>query len=516
MQRIDRRAITVVDARADHGATGDGTTDDTAAIAAAIAAAGAGGTTLLPKGTYIVTPSGASTPALTLSGARASLIAEPGTTIKLKTGSPSNSIALYVTGTDVTVRGVGFDLNAQAAAFGVEIRSNAHRATVAGCRVINGTASGSIAIRVDSANDVLIDGNHTVGCVWGVITANTTSPTRLVITGNAFDGTGVTGGDGVEINTPSGAASDVTVDGNVVSNYASSASTNGLGIAFAHVTRGAIANNMVTNCGLDGIHVEDGSTDITITGNVVSGCGRSGIAVNSANAARLTRGIVIDANVVDGCLTASGSAGIGIEGTEAQYDCVVSDNIVRACGRASATCYGIYLNTASYNHRVTNNIVSNTTGATTAGIRVDASTNVLLQGNRCYDDQGSPTQDHGVTIHGNQVDLHVLDNDLTGNGTAGIDLASIGMTTRVVYRNNAGHVTEASGTGSIASGATSATVTHGLAVTPTRIDVTLRENPTNDVGLMWVDTIGATTFAVNCRSDPGASNLDFGWIAEVA
>ena len=70
-----------------------------------------------------------------------------------------------------------------------------------------------------------------------------------------------------------------------------------------------------------------------------------------------------------------------------------------------------------------------------------------------------------------------------------------------------------SGTGSIGSGTTAATVTHGCAFTPTidQIIVTLAENPTNDPGIIWVDTIGATTFAVNCRSDPGASNLDFGW-----
>jgi len=69
------------------------------------------------------------------------------------------------------------------------------------------------------------------------------------------------------------------------------------------------------------------------------------------------------------------------------------------------------------------------------------------------------------------------------------------------------------GTGSIANGTTSATVTHGAGFTPTlqQIMIALGENPTNDPGIIWVDTIGATTFRVNCRNDPGASNLDFGW-----
>ena len=70
-----------------------------------------------------------------------------------------------------------------------------------------------------------------------------------------------------------------------------------------------------------------------------------------------------------------------------------------------------------------------------------------------------------------------------------------------------------SGTGTIANATTSVNVTHGCGYTPTidQITITLAENPTNDPGIIWIDTIGATTFKVNCRADPGASNLDFGW-----
>jgi hypothetical protein len=79
--------------------------------------------------------------------------------------------------------------------------------------------------------------------------------------------------------------------------------------------------------------------------------------------------------------------------------------------------------------------------------------------------------------------------------------------------NNSGFVQ--TGTATIANGATSATVTHGLDQTPVAADisVTLTENPTNTPGAIWVDTIGATTFAVNCENDPGASGLDFSWRA---
>ncbi len=70
-----------------------------------------------------------------------------------------------------------------------------------------------------------------------------------------------------------------------------------------------------------------------------------------------------------------------------------------------------------------------------------------------------------------------------------------------------------SGTDTIADATTAKTVTHGAGFTPSldQITVTLGENPTNDPGNIWIDTIGATTFDVNCRNDPGASGLDFSW-----
>lgn len=70
-----------------------------------------------------------------------------------------------------------------------------------------------------------------------------------------------------------------------------------------------------------------------------------------------------------------------------------------------------------------------------------------------------------------------------------------------------------SGASTITNGNTSVVVAHGLSVTPTaqQIHIIGKENPTNDIGNIWVDTIGAANFTVNIRNDPGASNWDFGW-----
>lgn len=74
-------------------------------------------------------------------------------------------------------------------------------------------------------------------------------------------------------------------------------------------------------------------------------------------------------------------------------------------------------------------------------------------------------------------------------------------------------VTENSGIATILNGTTSIVVTHDLGALPALADISVvaGEDPTNSVGLIWVDTITPTQFTINCESDPGASNLDFGW-----
>ena len=82
-------------------------------------------------------------------------------------------------------------------------------------------------------------------------------------------------------------------------------------------------------------------------------------------------------------------------------------------------------------------------------------------------------------------------------------------------RNNIGWKTENSGTATVLNTTTSIVVAHELAATPTRIQITPRENPTNAVSFWWVDTVGTTNFTINVNADPGASNLDFDWRAQV-
>lgn len=71
------------------------------------------------------------------------------------------------------------------------------------------------------------------------------------------------------------------------------------------------------------------------------------------------------------------------------------------------------------------------------------------------------------------------------------------------------------GTGSFASSATSATVTHGLAVTPVAYDITVvpTNNPSSTPKTIWIDTITSTQFNVNITTASTTTPMTFSWKA---
>ncbi len=102
-------------------------------------------------------------------------------------------------------------------------------------------------------------------------------------------------------------------------------------------------------------------------------------------------------------------------------------------------------------------------------------------------------------------------NDITDN-TLFQGATIIGANT--VVRNNRGFRTEASGTASITSAATSVSVTHGLALTPPiqAISVT----PSTGLGSasqFWVSNVTANTFNINVNVAPGVG-IGFSWNAQ--
>lgn len=121
---------------------------------------------------------------------------------------------------------------------------------------------------------------------------------------------------------------------------------------------------------------------------------------------------------------------------------------------------------------------------------------------------------HNVDIAGTNHDHYrVRDNDLRGGVTGAMRDQGTGSDKTI--RDNAGYRTANRGTSSVLSTTTTITVSHGLAVTPTAQDIAITptNSPTNDPGNWWVSAPTSTTFNVNVRNDPGASNFNFGWSA---
>jgi hypothetical protein len=122
---------------------------------------------------------------------------------------------------------------------------------------------------------------------------------------------------------------------------------------------------------------------------------------------------------------------------------------------------------------------------------------------------------YGIQLAGTSDYGRIGWNDLRGNTLGAFTSSASGSTIKV--RDNLGYVTEAGGDVTILSGSTSVVVTHGLGRTPQKSELafTPGENPTTDPANMWIDTITSTQFTINCRTNPGASNLDVSWQANL-
>jgi hypothetical protein len=83
-----------------------------------------------------------------------------------------------------------------------------------------------------------------------------------------------------------------------------------------------------------------------------------------------------------------------------------------------------------------------------------------------------------------------------------------------IIRNTLGYATAANGSATVASGASTVNVTHGLAVTPAVSDILL--TPTNDVTERWrVSATTSTTFTITLSAS-AAADRTFGWAARIA
>jgi len=272
------------------------------------------------------------------------------------------------------------------------------------CR-IQGAAS---IVGINVSGNAIVDSGKTAMAIGAINAGDTGTIDAVSVTGNTVRGFALSLADsaialGGLITTGVYYMTGVTVTGNSINGLDSS------GAQPADQFRG--------------IAIGTGIAGFSVTGNVVKNCGRDGILVVGAKDG------VVGPNEVDRCVKQDTSASAPTPSQEGGIS--IGPNTVYACK----------------NVQIVNNVSKNN-GVSAAlksyGINVGPNyggtiQNITVRGNRCFDDQGTQTQDYGIIIGsgGNPGpnDSIIEDNDCRGNATGGIT-GPLGTATGVFLRRN--------------------------------------------------------------------------------
>jgi hypothetical protein len=270
----------------DFGAVGDGTTDDYAAFTAAIAAAPAGGSVLVPPGTYVLATRITINKALTFRLSDA-------TTLRFTCADPGTAAgAIHITADYVTVEGEGWgSVITQADAR--TIQTLIHIGTRTGCAFRNFKLDGNEAAQNylvgthyptgirsgGGASDVRIQGVYFTRA--GIRAIDLRGTNRIKIEGCWFVNTGFnigtggwTGGGGNAISvdiTGTTRSTDVVIEGNYFERFGDTA------VGIPHTQRGSVVGNVIVGAAVSGatpLAEESGISlnaceDVACTGNAL-------------------------------------------------------------------------------------------------------------------------------------------------------------------------------------------------------------------------------------------------------
>jgi hypothetical protein len=142
--------------------------------------------------------------------------------------------------------------------------------------------------------NISITDNFLVGGSYGILANSTQHGSGLAITNNFIGGVDA---DAIELNTTSNNWTDTAITGNVLdSSAATTPPAAGFGIGIARGLRVTVAGNAILGSAHHGIHIEDGSSDITVTGNIIAAVarGRNGIDLLQNTVVPVKRIIITD------------------------------------------------------------------------------------------------------------------------------------------------------------------------------------------------------------------------------
>ncbi|EMA41540.1 right-handed parallel beta-helix repeat-containing protein [Halococcus hamelinensis] len=264
-----------------HGATGDGTTDDTAAIQTALdaAAEGGGGVVYLPAGTYYTTYSLLYGSDLVVYGPAATVAFEP---------SHEDATALVSKSFDGSVE--------------------TSRVTIQGLTVESVDPAKGNGIGMAKAADMAVKACQTHGLHWHLVDiAGATD----VLVADCY---------AANLDTAAYQADNLTSDGGLVVEY-EDGTTEGAVVDDTNNRNVDIAGNVAEDCGR-GVHLHrDGGHDLTVRDNRIRGCTEVGIL---GDPEMTWHDVVVAGNVVEGD---GDSSGIRLDGEYTNLS--VANNTVR-------------------------------------------------------------------------------------------------------------------------------------------------------------------------------------------
>lgn len=228
-----------------------------------------------------------------------------------------------------------------------------------------------------------------------------------------------------------------------------------------------------------GMFFDGGGTRTKCLGNKIEGNKQGGIALLTT--------------------AGNGMSGIQIVGNEFANNFDVTTNVIDDIvigGDAATGCSGTQISCNTFENK----------GGGGAAVKGRSCVNLL-------NNAAQGTQVHSNKFARSSASKHYATDYVINNGNTAQYL-------KADIRNNTGFADvnggmQSKGTGTIASASTSVNVTHGLDNTPLPQDiyVTPTADTTNDYIRFWVSAVGATTFTVNVKADPGASGFAFSWQA---
>jgi hypothetical protein len=309
----------------DHGATGDGVTDDTSAIHAARNAAGVDGTVYFPQGTYV-----AKNLAANVSGQEWRL--DQGATVKHKSGAVSGDKMIQVTAAGVTINGGEWDLtNVYSSEWWVICASGVDGVTFKNMRVVcpSSWTGMSGPSGIDAAELSVEHCKVYNGTIWlGVYTGTKygLSVTNCLVDNRSMPVAQVHGGIYIRAENASFTEGSILSD-NTVLRPITTTENQGEGIGQWRSKSGVVSGNTVQG-GILAISCPN-CQGLTVTGNVVRGFLQYGIEVPGCS------NTTVSGNEIDGANLAVGHTAIGVEGGSSANVTITGNTIVNMVGSGS-------------------------------------------------------------------------------------------------------------------------------------------------------------------------------------